>query len=63
MKTALIAVGIVAALQALKWTLGDGVALTVAVGALAFCVGAIWGGGDVIKRYGLKEQTPPIPKD
>lgn len=63
MKTALVVVGVVSALQILNWTLGSGAALTVAVGSLGFCVGAIWGAGDVIKRYGLKEETPPIQKD
>lgn len=63
MKTVLTVVAMVAILQVLKWTLGAGIALVVAVGALGFCVGALWGAGDVIKRYGLKDKTPPIPKD
>lgn len=50
MKTFLMAVAMVCALQALKWTLGDGVALTVAVAAFSFCLGALWGGGDQIKK-------------
>lgn len=50
LKTMFCVVMIVCALQVLKWTLGTGVALTVAVAAFSFCIGALWGAGDVIKR-------------
>ena len=50
MKTALFAAATVCALSIIKWTLGDGVAMTVAVAALSFCIGAAWGAGEMKSR-------------
>lgn len=61
MKTVLVCVGTIIVLQALKWTLGTGVALTVAVGALGFCMGVFWGAGDVMRRYGIKNERKDPP--
>jgi len=49
-KTFLMFVAIVAALEVLKRVFGVGVSLTVAVAALSFCVGALWGAGNSIQK-------------
>ena len=50
LKTALTCAAMVAGLQILKWTLGPGVALTVAVAAFSFCIGALWAAGDQSRK-------------
>lgn len=52
LKTALYIILIVCALQALKYALGVGVAFTVALATLSFCIGALWGAGNAIQRQG-----------
>lgn len=44
-KTFLLVVAFVLAFEALKAIFGYGPALTVAIAALSFCVGALWGAG------------------
>lgn len=45
MKTIMVTVMLVAAMEILKRVFGVGVSLTVAIAALSFCVGALWGAG------------------
>lgn len=49
-KTILTVVAMVMAMEALKHIFGVGVSLAVAMSALAFCIGALWGAGNAIKR-------------
>lgn len=44
-RTIIVAVGTIAALQVMKWTLGTGITLTVAVAVLSFCLGVFWEAG------------------
>ena len=50
MRTFLCFAGVWAILEAMKMLFGSPVALCVAVAALSFCVGALWGAGSVSKR-------------
>lgn len=45
MKTALWAALTVLALGIVKWLFGVGVSLTIAIAAMAFCIGALWMAG------------------
>lgn len=64
MKTVLMVIAMVCALQLLHWTFGSGAAFSVALAALSFCIGALWSAGDIKTRAEneialLREQTAP----
>lgn len=53
-KTLLVVVVMVCALQCLEWLFGSGIALTVAVAAFSFCIGALWGAVSEIEKAGKR---------
>lgn len=51
LKTVLSFVVIWAALEVVKNVFGGGVSMAVALAALSFCIGALWGAGDAKKDH------------
>ena len=56
MKTLMVTVMLVAAMEILKRVFGVGVSLTIAIAALSFCVGALWGVGSA-KQQSDEDRT------